>query len=992
MDRPSLRGALPFVVCAGIGVLTLLLPPYDVRDVHRPLAGLLLAAVLLALAVSLRRPHRTWVDAAPVYLYFALLAVLFDGTGGASSNLGPLVGLGLVWVALYGTRVQVYVGAVLTGLLFLAPMMLVGGASYPAETWPRGVLWTAVAALVCPGVHEVVRQWRLEHDRLRALQVELEEITRGSRLASMVSTDLEGTIRTFGVGAERLLGYTADQVVGRYSPALFHDAEEVAEMARELGVEPGFAVFADLARREAPSRIWTYVTRDGRRVHVRLAVSEMHGADGAVNGYLGVAIDSTEAILAHRELVAAQNRWEVAMDHLPDTTVLTLDAELNVGLVTGGGSLRVGMKQAEGRNLAAVSKAENLGIAGRLVSEALVAGAASADMVATVNGHEHELVATLLPGDGERSEVLLVARDVSRIRRHEREIQAARTRAERLFEDAPHGVAVLRVDGVALQVNSALCDLLGRDRAELVGSRLSLLSYRPGDSTVQEHLSAVRTGVAGRTRATWVVRGGDGAARHVDLSSTLLGGAPGDQESLLVHVVDVSERNRYETQLAHLADHDPLTGLANRRRFEADLAAHLDQVHRHGPSGAVLMLDLDHFKDVNDTLGHGVGDQLIVSLADLLRRRIRATDLVARLGGDEFAILLPDADEHAAAEVARDVVRLVREHVASLDGVQRRVTVSVGAMLVDSADLTCSEVMSTVDMMLYDAKDAGRDQFALLDSRLQELPRTGTRMLWNERLETALDQDSFELQLQPILDLRTGAVDGAEVLLRMRDGDELIAPGAFLPIAERTHMIVRLDRWVLRRSVALLAQLQEVSPGFRLEVNLSGRSVGDPLIEQELVEAIARHGVDPSGLVLEITETAAVAHIDEARQFAERIIALGCRFALDDFGAGFGSFYYLKHLLFDFVKIDGEFIAQCDTSKTDRTILASIVQMARGLGKQTIAEFVSRPAILDVVREQGVDYAQGYYVGRPTSVPDFLASLSSPVPERSAGWDADALL
>lgn len=556
-------------------------------------------------------------------------------------------------------------------------------------------------------------------------------------------------------------------------------------------------------------------------------------------------------------------------------------------------------------------------------------------------------------------------------------VVAARDRAERLFQSAPHGIALMDPHGVLLHLNPALCDLLGRSERDLIGSRLWLFCHDSDDTVVLDHLRAVVEGDAGREETTWVCRTLDGGKRSVSLSSTLLRDADGPGEhQVLTNVVDISERIQHQEQLAHLAEHDPLTELANRRLFEEKLEGHLVRSADDEPRGAVLMLDLDHFKDVNDSLGHGVGDRLLVDLSRALRRRMRETDTIARLGGDEFAVLLPQADLASAEQVAAELVDLVRGHVAGLDGVQRRVTVSVGGVVIDAGD-TAAGLLSMVDTMLYDAKEAGRDQAAVLDRRVHAQPQGSTRMMWAERIELALAHDDFELHLQPILDMGTGKVTGAEALLRMRHAGEIVMPGQFLPVAERTQSIVQLDRWVVRNAVELLGRLQAVDPHFRLSLNLSAKSVQSSEVEQEIRAAVAGNQVDPTGLILEITETAALGHLDEARGFIDRIRPLGCRFALDDFGAGFGSFSYFKHLPFDVVKIDGQFVDGCAGSAVDRAIISSVAQMAAELGKETVAEFVTDTATMEAIDSLGVNFAQGFHVGRPIPVDDFIGVMST---------------
>lgn len=414
--------------------------------------------------------------------------------------------------------------------------------------------------------------------------------------------------------------------------------------------------------------------------------------------------------------------------------------------------------------------------------------------------------------------------------------------------------------------------------------------------------------------------------------------------------------------------------MPNRRRFDETLEEHLRLCARRGPSGALLLLDLDNFKEVNDTMGHTAGDELIVSISTVVRDSLRGGDLVARLGGDEFAVLLPDADQAGAEAVARMLVERVRAHCQSLDGAKRRVTVSVGAVTFAAAAQQAVDPLALADMLLYDAKEAGRNQHAVLDPSGTEQPRSGARLEWMARIESAIENDAFELYLQPILDVRSNRIVAAEALLRLVDREgQPVSPGRFVHVAERAGLAPELDKWVIRHAVATLSRLHEYAPELVLEVNLSGHSIGDESVEREFVEALHRHGVAPHKFVVEATETAAVADVPAARAFSQRLGAMGTRVAIDDFGAGFGSFYYLKHLPFDIVKIDGEFVAGAHTSAVDRAILRSIVGVARNLGKETVAEFVAEAAVLDVVRELGVDYAQGYYIGEPVPFDTFVS-------------------
>ncbi|CAM3784212.1 putative bifunctional diguanylate cyclase/phosphodiesterase [Nocardioides zeicaulis] len=572
----------------------------------------------------------------------------------------------------------------------------------------------------------------------------------------------------------------------------------------------------------------------------------------------------------------------------------------------------------------------------------------------------------------------VLQRIVLDLARQTRRARTATARVERLFEDAPHGVALLDSTGTVVRVNISMAVIVGLDPPDMVGHHLGAFET-PGEDRIADHLGRVAQVARGESMETECrLRDSGGNDVHVALSSTVVPD-PELGRMTMVNVVDISDRRRYLDRLAHLADHDVLTGLANRRRFESELERHLERCQRLGESGALLLLDLDNFKQVNDTLGHNAGDQLLITIAGLLRRSIRSTDVVARLGGDEFAVLLPDADQDGARRVAELVVERIAGHAATLDGVARRVTASVGAVTFRAASEHASDVLALADMTMYDAKEAGRNQVTVLSEGDLRGPRAAARLHWQSRIEEALEHDRFELHLQPIMDIATGRISSAEVLLRLREDDELVPPSRFVYIAERAGLMPQVDAWVVDHSLELLARLRrDHDPDFRLEVNLSGHSIGKPEIERAIIDALARHEVDPAALILEITETAAVADVALARDFAARMTSLGCAFALDDFGAGFGSFYYLKHLFFDYVKIDGEFVAHVHESSVDRTIMRSIVGIARDLGKRTVAEFVSDPAILRVCEEEGVDLAQGYLVGRPAAYDAFVAEFLAP--------------
>lgn len=555
-------------------------------------------------------------------------------------------------------------------------------------------------------------------------------------------------------------------------------------------------------------------------------------------------------------------------------------------------------------------------------------------------------------------------------------IAAAEQRFRTAFEAAPIGMALSDLDGRFIQVNDALCAITGYTREELEEMSFAELSHPSDVAREREMMNSL---LAGEQSTYWMEK------RYVDVvgqvvwvavHATLVRAADGSPQHFLGQIQDISERIRYEAQLQHMADHDPLTGLLNRRSFERELNHHITHVQRYGAQGAALVLDIDRFKHINDTLGHNVGDELIVKVAQSLRTRLRDSDVLARLGGDEFAVLLPKGGAAEAQAVADSILAAVRaQSVVTTAGRRRPITASVGvALFGDAQGQSAEDVLVNADLAMYDAKEAGRDRAAIFASNERGASRMKARITWAERIREALEEDRFTLYAQPIVELSSGAVRQHELLLRMLDErGEVIPPASFIAIAERFDLMQEIDRWVVAHAIRHMGQQRRAGRELVFEVNISGSSTGDAELLTIIEHELRVNGVDPANLVLEVTETTAVSNIPRAQEFASRLAELGCRFALDDFGAGFGSFYYLKHLPFDILKIDGEFVRSCTTSQTDQLLIRAAVEIARGMGKRTIAEYVGDDETVELLRELGVDYAQGFHIGHPAPLHERLA-------------------
>lgn len=433
--------------------------------------------------------------------------------------------------------------------------------------------------------------------------------------------------------------------------------------------------------------------------------------------------------------------------------------------------------------------------------------------------------------------------------------------------------------------------------------------------------------------------------------------------------MDITARKKAELRLAWLADHDPLTGLYNRRRLTQELNDAVAAAKRYRRSGALLFVDLDQFKYINDTSGHDAGDRLLRRLGALFPSMLREIDVVGRLGGDEFAVILSQATVDEAVQVARKILAHLCEIEFQVDERVHRLSASIGIALFPKHGANIEELLARADLAMYRVKESGRGGWHLLSQEDQSQRLMHERVFWKQRVEHALKDSRFLLYAQPILDLRDHTISHYEILLRMRgDAGEIFGPAQFVEVAERSGLIHSIDRLVV--SEALHYQALAKKQGWRINftVNLSAHAFNNPDLLSHLKQLLRDTQVDPQQLVFEMTETAAVADLTAARRFMEAINDIGCHFALDDFGTGFSSFYYLKKLPFKFIKIDGSFINKLAEREDDQILVKAIGEIARGFGKKTIAEHVEDEKSFSLLAEYNIDYAQGYYIGRPIPI------------------------
>jgi diguanylate cyclase (GGDEF)-like protein len=463
----------------------------------------------------------------------------------------------------------------------------------------------------------------------------------------------------------------------------------------------------------------------------------------------------------------------------------------------------------------------------------------------------------------------------------------------------------------------------------------------------------------------------DGNELYVESTAAPIRDGAGNVGGAVLVFHDVSESRELNRRLSYHASHDLLTGLVNRREFESRLERALKSAKAREASYALLYIDLDQFKIVNDSCGHGAGDALLGQVGALLKAKVRWRDTLSRLGGDEFGILLESCSLDEAMRTAEAMREAVRNFRFTWEDRVFRLGASIGVVPITADNEDVASILSAADSACQAAKEAGRNRVHSFAENDIELMRRRREMQWAARINAALEEGRFELYrmtIQPLQRVASGS--HYELLLRMRDENgRMVAPDQFISAAERYGITPAIDRWVIENAFRWL--VSEADERERLElcaINLSGQSLGDDKFLPFVIEQFQKSGIDATRICFEITETAAVANFSQANRFIKALRELGCKFSLDDFGTGLSSFGYLKHFPVDFLKIDGSFVREILRDPIDREMVRSINEIGHLTGKLTIAEFAENAEIIQMLTSLGVDYAQGYGIAQPQRV------------------------
>ncbi len=581
------------------------------------------------------------------------------------------------------------------------------------------------------------------------------------------------------------------------------------------------------------------------------------------------------------------------------------------------------------------------------------------------------------------------ARDISARRRAAEELE----RSEQRFKDFAGSSAdwLWEVDTHLsfTYVSPGVTTVLGFEPEDMIGRmQLTALFDDPADAARDMILSRVERQESYRDLEFWT------RARNGEKICLRMSGVPvldgfGQLIGYRGVACNVTSTKLASDNMFRLATTDHLTGLLNRHRFKEELERAVMLSRRHHTSGVVVFIDLDRFKEINDTHGHEAGDQILIGLSNILRETVRSTDVVARLGGDEFAVIMHNISVPAASEKAQKMIERVNAFYVDYHGAKLTVTMSVGMVQYPIGDKGAEHLIMSADLAMYKAKDMGRNRLFVdaADANEESIGSVRAQLKWVDRLRVCLETGDFEMHYQPIVPVGKHPRPLFEALLRIYDENGKIgSPALYIDAAEHFGLIQQLDLAVVRRVFETQMQLKKQGLEADISINLSCRSLGDPAVMKKLKQLMKEIPVSPSTIVFEVTETMALhdpaqmRDIGEIHGFVNELRSLGFRFALDDFGTGFTSFRYLKVLDVDIVKIDGEYIKGILQDADDKLFVASMVQLCKGLGIETIAEFVENGDIMTLLTELGVGYGQGWHLGKPQpDLPRLVAEYNGKV-------------
>jgi diguanylate cyclase (GGDEF)-like protein/PAS domain S-box-containing protein len=776
-------------------------------------------------------------------------------------------------------------------------------------------------------------------------------------LAGVYRNTIEGRILDCNEAMATILGYSSREELMEYS-------------ARDLYLEPGERdEFIGTLRRERmmTSHEISLRRKDGRPCWL---VESVHLIEGDPDILEGTVIDITDRKLTENALRESEERYRLLVERMREG-LAQADIEGRLQFVNDRFCEMVGYGREEligmpGERLLAYPEdvavmREKTGLRLRKIADQYEVRVRRKDGTVIwleIGG------APQVDVDGNVIGSIGVHNEVTERRMAEEALRDSEARYRLMAENSTDMISRTSSRGVLLYASDACRRLLGYEPAELVGRLFFDFIFEPDRDEVR-HLSTL-IHESGPTTFAYRVEKKDGSLVWFETTSrSVRDGITGEVREIVGVSRDVTERKQVEEHIEYQAYHDALTGLPNRRLFRDRLTVALAHARRLKHPLAVMFLDLDRFKVVNDTLGHSIGDEFLKAVAIRLQGALREEDSVARMGGDEFTVLLADLKtSNDAAKIAQKVLDTVAQPLR-IDGTELFLTTSIGIALFPSDGDTAEALLANADHAMYRAKDAGRNAYQMFTPAMNS--RALERLSLESDLRYALERGELELYYQPQINIASGRITGVEALLRWnRPGFGLVGPKDFIPVAEETSLIVPIGEWVLREACRQAKAWQtRGSSSFRMAVNLSPRQFQHSDLPQVIASALELSGLAPGDLELEITESLAMQNTARTIVTLHKLREMGVQIAIDDFGTGHSSLNYLRSFPIDSVKIDQEFVQEIEASAADRAIVSAVIGMARGLRLRVTAEGVETERQLEFLREQGCQDVQGYLFGEP---------------------------
>jgi len=833
--------------------------------------------------------------------------------------------------------------------------------------WTRPVMGSYAARLAA------------ELQRADAFEALRERERRYRQLAEMsrdliVTHDMEGRITYANPAVLQALGVSEQELVGRN--VLDFATEESRALQREQHVQR-------LEGHHGPLRYEADFVRpdDGEIVRLEI-VSTVLVEQNEPTGVLAIGRDVTERRHTLRALRASRKKYKELVHALPDI-VFEIDLDGRLTFANRTGLERFGWTAddvASGIDAVAALAADDIERARENLARIMQGETLGwLDYEAETTSGERFPISVhaqpIMAGDR-----VIGARGIAVDNTHRAEAEAELALAASVFENSSEGIIITDQDGTILRANRAATHITGYQRDELLGQNASILQSGRHDSAFFETMWSVLW-ETGSWHGELYNRRKNGETYPQWTSISAVRSENDDQTHFISVFNDVSAQKRFEERIHRLSHFDGLTDLPNRRLFQERLEHAVGRAQRRDGHVALIYLDIDRFKSINDSLGHTTGDRLLVEVADRLRQAVRETDTVARLGGDEFTIILSGFDSHSdavngAVRVARDVAVAVRAPMV-LEKHEVAFTASIGIAFYPNDADTAHDLVMNADTAMYHAKESGRNDYRFYAQRMNA--RAKARLIMENRLRRAVGRGEFVLHYQPQVDVTTNRVCGYEALLRWQPDDRLVSPDEFMDLLEESGLIIDVGEWVLRSACEQLRNwAHQGRSHLRMAVNLSAKQFFQSNLPERVAGIIEEHGLDPSRIELEITESSLLGDEGNVMSALHDLKAIGVSISIDDFGTGYSSLSYLKRFPIDTVKVDRTFVEGIPHDSDDTAITGAILALASSLNLRVVAEGVETRAQLDFLKERGCHEYQGYLFERPLSAPE----IDSLPPER----------